>query len=227
MLFLQMYLVFIWFFLMKFIVTKKTKTKNRETRLYWMESSITRLNANKPTIMESKESKINQRTKTYAHCTSAPVTSHSSICRKKTKIKNQKKKITIISISKCTLYTVGPGPIASLSKIEKIKIQQRECVRKMSWCALKPFHVPMMKATRAPLAIGGVGCASVIGTGLWRRSSSSHSNRSSTPAFASLNTFTFPCNFPSLSLSQFLLDFIFSRFLGFQLVVTKQHWKLY
>ncbi|OAY28499.1 reactive Intermediate Deaminase A, chloroplastic [Manihot esculenta] len=58
----------------------------------------------------------------------------------------------------------------------------------MAWCALKPFHVPMMKVgslcPRAPVAIGGFGCASVVGTTLW----SCSSNRSSVPPFASLST---------------------------------------
>ncbi|XP_050220069.1 reactive Intermediate Deaminase A, chloroplastic [Mercurialis annua] len=49
-----------------------------------------------------------------------------------------------------------------------------------SWCAMKPFHVPAMKAARAaPLAIG---CASIVGSTLWRTSS-----RSFAP-FASLTT---------------------------------------
>ncbi|KDP39129.1 hypothetical protein JCGZ_00886 [Jatropha curcas] len=58
----------------------------------------------------------------------------------------------------------------------------------MAWCALKPFNVPIMKAggvirPRAPLAIG---CASVVGTSLWRSSS----NRSFAPPLASLSTAT-------------------------------------
>ncbi|EEF29818.1 reactive Intermediate Deaminase A, chloroplastic [Ricinus communis] len=55
-----------------------------------------------------------------------------------------------------------------------------------SWCAFKPFQMPMMKAAalspRAPLAVG---CASVVGSSLWRASS-----RSFVPPFASLSTST-------------------------------------
>ncbi|KAJ9182662.1 hypothetical protein P3X46_006631 [Hevea brasiliensis] len=60
----------------------------------------------------------------------------------------------------------------------------------MAWYALKPFHVPMMKAgalrPRSPLAIGGFGWASVVGTSLWNSSS----NRSFAPPLASLSTAT-------------------------------------
>ncbi|XP_065862380.1 reactive Intermediate Deaminase A, chloroplastic [Euphorbia lathyris] len=62
----------------------------------------------------------------------------------------------------------------------------------MAWSALKPFHIPVMKVgglgNRTPLAIGGFGCASVVGTSLFRSSSSF--NRSFAPAFASLSTAT-------------------------------------
>lgn len=63
----------------------------------------------------------------------------------------------------------------------------------MAWCALKPFNVPIMKvggalSHRTPLSVGGFGCASFVGTCLWRSSCSS--NRSFAPPFASLSTAT-------------------------------------
>ncbi|WCJ32923.1 endoribonuclease L-PSP family protein [Euphorbia peplus] len=55
----------------------------------------------------------------------------------------------------------------------------------MAWSGLKPFHMPAMKVgNRTTFAVG---CASIVGSGIFRSSSSSF-NRSFAPAFASLST---------------------------------------
>ena len=94
-------------------------------------------------------------------------------------------------------------PTKALPATSLRKLQTRE---KMSWCALKPLNVSLMNAgavrNRTPFSIGGIGCASVINTGLWRQCCST---RLATPPFASLTTYTLPRN--SLSLSSFIFLF--------------------
>jgi hypothetical protein len=96
-------------------------------------------------------------------------------------------------------------PTKALPATSLRKLQTRE---KMSWCALKPFNVSLMNAgavrNRTPFSIGGIGCASVINTGLWRQCCST---RLATPPFASLTTYTLPRNSLSLSLSSFVFLF--------------------
>ncbi|KAJ4833023.1 hypothetical protein Tsubulata_010648 [Turnera subulata] len=59
-----------------------------------------------------------------------------------------------------------------------------------SWSALKPFHVPITKVSpRAPLTIGGLGCASVAAVGIWRLCLK---RSTPAPAFASLSTVSLP-----------------------------------